>query len=200
MPYLPAHDRAPDDTDLLEFVRRNPLGSLVTYDGDWPDIDLIPLLPKDSRLIGHVAKANPLWQRAGQRVLATFGPIDHYVSPTWYPSKTEHHEVVPTWNYLVVHVRGRFEVHHDTKWKRAAVALLTQRMEGGRERPWKVGDAPADYVAGMLENIVGISLEIESVVGKFKVSGARTPADRLGARDGIRAESGESELTDRMSD
>ncbi|GAB3580364.1 FMN-binding negative transcriptional regulator [Calidifontibacter terrae] len=198
MPYLPDQDRAPDDAQLREFIDAHPLGSLVTHDGQWPDLDLIPFLPREGRLIGHVARANPLWRRAPQNVLVTFGPIDHYISPSWYPSKAEKHQVVPTWNYLIVHVRGRLEVHDDAKWKRAAVAMLTQRMESGREHPWKVGDAPADYVAQRLDDIVGISIEISSMVGKFKVSAARTPADRLGARDGIRAESGESELVERM--
>ena len=59
--------------------------------------------------VGHVARANPLWED-GKPVgtsLATFGGGEHYISPTWYPSKAEHHRVVPTWNYLVVHAWGR---------------------------------------------------------------------------------------------
>jgi transcriptional regulator len=34
------------------------------------------------------------------------GP-DAYVAPNWYPSKTEHGKVAPTWNYAVVHAYGR---------------------------------------------------------------------------------------------
>ena len=122
-------------------------------------------------------------------MLAVFGPVDHYVSPTWYPSKAEHHRVVPTWNYLVVHARGELVVRDDPRWVRGAVAKLTSAMEGGREVPWRMGQAPDDYLADMLANIVGITIEVESLTGKFKVSAHRSEADRLGARDGIAAES-----------
>ena len=79
-------------------------------------------------------------------MLAVFGPVDHYVSPTWYPSKAEHHRTVPTWNYLVVHAHGELVIHDDRAWTRAAVARLTNAMESGRDVPWRVGMAPKEYV------------------------------------------------------
>ena len=198
MPYLPAHDTLTDVDVMRDFVVAQPLASVVTHDGSAPDLDLVPLLCETSetsatgvRLIGHVARSNPLWLPGRQQgpVLAVFGPVDHYVSPTWYPSKAEHHRVVPTWNYLVVHARGELVVHDDPRWVRGAVAKLTTAMEGGREVPWRMGQAPDDYLADMLIKIVGITIEVESLTGKFKVSAHRSEADRLGARDGIAAES-----------
>lgn len=211
MPYLPAHDTLTDVDVMRDFVAAQPLASIVTYDGTAPDLDLVPLLweasetsPSGLRLIGHVARSNPLWLPGRQQgpVLAVFGPVDHYVSPTWYPSKAEHHRVVPTWNYLVVHARGELVVHDDPRWVRGAVAKLTTAMEGGREVPWRMGQAPDDYLADMLIKIVGITIEVESLVGKFKVSAHRSEADRLGARDGIAAESDASitRLVDAMGE
>lgn len=205
MPYLPEHDTLTDRDTLLEFVGAHPLASLVTHDGQRPDLDLVPLLPVQTEagleLVGHVARANPLWQPGRQQgpVLATFGPVDHYVSPTWYPSKAEHHRTVPTWNYLVVHARGRLVVHDDPTWTRGVVARLTQRMEADQPQPWRTGQAPADYLTQMLANIVGIAVEVDSLVGKFKVSAARSTANREGALAGIRAAGGPAELVEAMA-
>jgi transcriptional regulator len=194
MPYTPAHDAVDDPGIVEDFVRRHPLAMLVTHDGDGPDADLIPLLlleGDDGReLVGHVARSNPLWRPGRQRgpVLAVFGPAEHYISPSWYPSKAEHHRVVPTWNYLVVHAWGELEVHDDPRWVRGAVARLTTAMEVGRERPWRMGEAPAVFTEEMLRNIVGVRIRVERIAGKFKVSSHRSEADRLGARDGVAAE------------
>jgi transcriptional regulator len=193
MPYTPAHD-AVEDREVIEgFIRRHPLAMLMTHDGERPDADLIPLLLLDGEqgqeLVGHVARSNVLWRPGRQRgpVLAVFGPAEHYISPSWYPSKAEHHRVVPTWNYLVVHAWGELVVHDDPKWVRGVVARLTTAMEAGRLEPWRLGQAPADYTEQLLKDIVGISIHVERITGKFKVSAHRTEADRLGARDGVAA-------------
>lgn len=196
VPYTPDHDVVDDPAVLAAFIRRNPLATLVTHDGVRPDTDLIPLLQVEGErgpeLVGHVARSNPLWRPESHRgqVLAVFGPAEHYVSPSWYPSKAEHHRVVPTWNYLVVHAWGKLVVHDDTRWVRGVVARLTTAMEAGREQPWRMGQAPADYTEQMLQQIVGVSIQVESLLGRFKVSAHRAEADRLGARDGVTAEAG----------
>lgn len=206
MPYLPTHDTVTDHDVLRGFVEQHPLASLVTHDGEQPDLDLIPLLWDETddgvRLIGHVARSNPLWHPGRQQgpVLATFGPVEHYVSPTWYPSKAEHHRTVPTWNYLIVHARGELVIHDDPRWIRGVVARLTGVMEAGRDDPWRMGQAPADYLDDQLAKIVGISVAVSSLVGKFKVSAARSEADRRGAMNGIATEAhpGHGPLLDAM--
>lgn len=204
MAYNPAHDRLDDVDVLAKFVAKHPLATLVTHDGSTPQADLVPLLlvddaeaPSGKALIGHVARANPLWHHGMHEAmsLATFGPAERYVSPTWYPSKAEHHRVVPTWNYLVVHAWGPLAIHDDPTWVRGVVARLTGAMEAGRDEPWRMGQAPRDYIEEMVTRIVGIRLPIEKFEGRFKVSAHRTDADRLGARDGIAAEG-----ADRASD
>lgn len=197
MPYIPGHDEVTDPAVLAPFMARHPLAALVTHDGLTPQVDMIPLLlvdaPDDERattgkaLIGHVARANPLWREELHRgeTLATFGPAEHYISPTWYPSKAEHHRTVPTWNYLVAHAWGPLDVHDDPKWVRAAVARLTTAMEARQPEPWRMGQAPSDYLDEMLANIVGIRIPVRRMVGRFKVSAQRTDAERLGARDGV---------------
>lgn len=204
MVYLPPHDEAPTDADVAQLIAAVPLATLITTDGNTLSANHIPLLLErgddGDRLVGHVARANDVW-REGKHTgesLAVFNGAEHYVSPTWYPSKREHHEVVPTWNYLVAHVYGELVIHDDVRWTRGAVAKLTAAMEHGRDDAWHMGQAPADYLGGRLEKIVGFELRITRVVGKFKVSAARSSEDRRGAADGIEAESGTSPLVDAM--
>ena len=61
-------------------------------------------------LRGHVARANPQWSDIDDTVaaLAVFQGPQHYVAPSWYPIKRETGRVVPTWNYVAVHVMGDY--------------------------------------------------------------------------------------------
>ncbi|NBT17586.1 MAG: hypothetical protein EBT00_02210, partial [Proteobacteria bacterium] len=49
------------------------------------------------------------------------------------------------------------------------------------QAPWRMGDAPADYIEMMLKNIVGIEIEIGALTGKSKLSQNREERDRLNA-------------------
>ncbi|MCK1787946.1 FMN-binding negative transcriptional regulator, partial [Pseudomonas sp. TNT11] len=62
---------------------------------------------------------------------------------------------------------------------------LTDRHEGRRAQPWKVSDAPADYIEGMLKAIVGFALPIERLIGTRKLSQNRSAADIQGVREGL---------------
>lgn len=195
MIYLPEHFEAADPEEMRDIIDRFPLAMLVTQGPDSMAANHIPLMLEPDRgpqgtLIGHVARNNTVWhsdQHAGES-LAVFQSIDAYISPNWYPSKQETHEVVPTWNYAVVHAYGPIVVHEDEKWLRGAVGKLTRKMEAmTSERPWKMADAPRDYLNGMLENIVGIEIPLTRMIGKTKASQNRTLADREGAAAGLRS-------------
>ena len=138
-------------------------------------------------LCGHVARANPLWQTFDRRAqaLAIFHGPHQYITPSWYPSKAAHGKVVPTWNYAVVHAYGRLSVYHDAERLRAHVDSLTASQEAGRDQPWALTDAPAAFIAGMVEGIVGFELPVDRLVGKWKMSQNRTAADRAGVVDGL---------------
>ncbi|MGO0631104.1 FMN-binding negative transcriptional regulator [Pseudomonas sp. SAR267] len=137
----------------------------------------------------HVARANRQWQdlEQGAEALLVFPGADAYVSPSYYPSKAENPKVVPTWNYLAVHAYGTAEVIHDAAPLLQIVSRLTDRHEQGRSAPWKVADAPADYLDGMLRAIVGIRLPIARLQGARKLSQNRSAEDIAGVRDGLGA-------------
>jgi transcriptional regulator len=190
--YLPKHFEQPDRAALLALMHQRPLATLVIATPDGPTADLIPLEyvadeGEHGTLRGHVARANPLWKQAGAQALAVFTGPDAYVSPGWYPSKREHGKVVPTWNYTMVQARGALRVHDDAPWLRALVGRLTERHEAAQAQPWSVSDAPDDYVQQMLRAIVGIEIELVSLVGKWKVSQNRSAAEREGVAHGLQA-------------
>lgn len=65
--------------------------------------------------------------------------------------KQEHHRVVPTWNYRVVHVKGQIKLMEDDQYLRGVLARLTRTHEESQENPWRMGDAPNDFIAEQLE-------------------------------------------------
>ncbi|MFM0203910.1 FMN-binding negative transcriptional regulator [Paraburkholderia fungorum] len=140
-------------------------------------------------LRAHVARANPVWQEvaANPETLVIFQGPAAYISPTWYPSKHATHRQVPTYNYMVVHAHGRIVVREDEAFLRGLVARLTRKMEAGEAVPWKMGDAPADYIAQMLGAIVGLEIEITRLVGKWKLGQNKEAADRRGAAETLLA-------------
>lgn len=178
--------------DVMHALMRNhPLATLVTVNDGIPDANHLPLLidPEPSpygTLRGHVARANPVWQQAGsQEVLAIFQGPQAYVTPSWYPSKRETGQVVPTWNYAVVHAHGPLVVRDDREWLRGLVTRLTDQQEAGLPQPWRVADAPADYLERMLAAIVGIEIPLTRLSGKWKTSQNRSAADRAGVAEGL---------------
>jgi transcriptional regulator len=52
-------------------------------------------------------------------------------------------------------------------------------------KPWKVADAPPDFIASQLNGIVGFEIAITRLEGKWKVSQNRTQAEREGVIAGL---------------
>lgn len=195
--YLPAHFEESRIDVLHALMRARPLATLVTVGDAGLDANHLPVEtlsePKPHGLIrGHLARANPMWRtyRAESAALAIFQGPQAYISPSFYPSKRETGEVVPTWDYAVVHARGTLKFVEDAGWLRSLVRRLTDAHEAARPLPWKVDDAPAPYIDKMLSMIVGFELSIESVTGKWKISQNHPAANRRGVVAALRADGG----------
>jgi transcriptional regulator len=192
--YLPEHFREDSAWILHSFIERHPLGTLIVSVDGRPEASHLPMLLDPGRgaggmLAGHIARANPLWRVVGDgtEVLVVFSGADAYVSPSAYPGKAVDGRVVPTWNYAVVHARGRIRFFDDAARLRALVGALTDHHEAARPEPWAVSDAPDAYVGAMLKGIVGVEVEIASLTGRYKSSQNRAPADRAGVRSALEA-------------
>jgi transcriptional regulator len=193
--YLPKHFEETRVEELRRIMAEYPLGAFVIHGPNGLDANHLPFhLDPDAgahgRLLAHVARANPVWTQIedGDEVLVIFRAADAYVSPNWYPSKHELHRQVPTWNYQAVHVHGKAHVRDDERFVRGVVARLTRTHEAGTgaERPWKMTDAPQEYIEQMLAAIVGLEIEISRIVGKWKLSQNKEERDRIGAAEELR--------------
>ena len=190
--YVPPYNAMDDDAQMRAFVTRIGAAQLITIGADgYPAATLLPVIWAGDRVIAHLAKANPHWRDIGPDAPALFVCQGNqaYVSPSWHAAKAEHGRVVPTWNYSAVELRGTVNVFHDADRVHEAVSLLTHHHEDGRDEPWAVTDAPADYISGQLRGIVGLEMRVESVSGKAKLSQNRSEADADGVITGLRTES-----------
>jgi transcriptional regulator len=192
--YTPSAFALTDLHELQQQILDTRLAMLVTHGEQGLQASHLPLLLNtdegpNGTLYGHFAKANPQWKELqnGAEALVIFAGADAYVSPGFYPGKSEHGKVVPTWNYVAVHAYGTAEVFTDADRLLTLVSALTDRHEAGRAQPWKVADAPADYIDGMLKAIVGFALPIQRLEGKRKLSQNRNAADIAGVREGLSA-------------
>ena len=202
--YLPPHFAEPNVEELHRIVRDHPLGLLVRQGQNGLEADHLPFLldagsGAQGALSAHMARANPVWREVneGDAVLVVFRGVQGYISPNWYPAKQETHRFVPTWNYEVVHAHGTIHVHDDEKFVRGVVARLTHRHEADQPRPWKMGDAPADYLASQLGHIVGIEIRLTLLEGKRKLNQNHEPRNREGAIQGLQS-TGHGDLAQAM--
>ncbi|MEE4377407.1 MAG: FMN-binding negative transcriptional regulator [Candidatus Competibacteraceae bacterium] len=188
---------------LHDLIQKHPLATFIIY-CDEIIIDHFPLVldnvGEHGVLKGHVPRANDLWKALGngQQAVAVFQGPEAYITPSWYPSKHKHGKAVPTWNYVVVHAHGVPLAVHNRDWLLAHLNQLTDQQESGRNPPWKVSDAPTDFTDKTLEMIVGIEMPISTLIGKWKVSQNRSPADRMEVAAGLkdRGASGDLDMED----
>ncbi|MDO5647999.1 FMN-binding negative transcriptional regulator [Paracoccus sp. (in: a-proteobacteria)] len=200
--YIPTHFQETDPAQIAAIMDGAPLACIVAQTKQGLVANHIPLFAApDGALIGHVAAANDLHRILpdGSEVLAIFRGVDGYVSANDYPSKSEHHRMVPTWNYTAVHIHGAITWQHNDHAKRAAVALLTRlherRVNG--DQAWRMADAPADYLNDMLAAIVAFRITPTRVLAKSKLSQNRDDRDYQGVIDGARRR-GDDDLADAM--
>lgn len=192
--YVPAHFNEPSLEMLHARIAQHPFGTLITHGKSGLDANHLPFeLEAGDGGLGvlraHVARANPVWQDIadGDEVLVVFHAGDAYISPSWYPSKHESHKQVPTWNYVVVHAHGRVTVRDDERYVRGVVGRLTRTHEASQPQPWKMADAPKDYLDAMLKSIVGLQIDITRLTGKNKLSQNKETRDIRGAGEALNA-------------
>jgi transcriptional regulator len=181
-------------------IRAHSLGLLITAGPGGLQANHIPFLVDASgsergTLRAHLARANPQMRElaAVADCLVVFQGPQHYISPSLYPTKRETGKVVPTWNYITVHVWGRPQVIDDATWLRQQLDDLTVHQESSRPAPWNVSDAPETFVTAQMKSIVGLEIPIARIEGKWKVSQNRPAIDQAGVVAGLRGGSDDAE-------
>jgi len=192
--YLPKHFEQPSTEVLHELMRAHPLATLVTMSADGLNANHLPMHCSTTpapfgTLHGHVARANPVLKDLanGTEVLVIFHGPDAYITPSWYATKKETGKAAPTWNYVVVHAYGVMRVVEDAAALRRHIELLTDMHESAFPEPWKVSDAPDEFVEQLMARIVGIEMVITRLVGKWKLSQNQPVPNRTGVVAGLRA-------------
>lgn len=184
--YIPAYFEVQELDLLMGLIQDYSLATLISTQATGIQVDLIPfyceLHPEQGwHLKAHIAKNNPLYLALQQNphLLLVFQGENAYISANDYASKQQSHRVVPTWNYRVVQVKGQAVLIEDEKWLRGLLARLTRKHEQAQPEPWKMSDAPVDFIQQNLAQIVGIELKIERIEGKFKLNQNKSSADQL---------------------
>lgn len=205
--YNPRHFEETRPKILRNLIQQHPLATVVSLDNGELNANHVPLLFRESSssfglLQGHVARANPLLSDISQEheSLIIFQGPNAYITPSWYEEKPLSGKVVPTWNYLAVHVYGTIKSHDDPDWLRAHLKDLTAINESDFATPWQVEDAPEDYINRMMRGIVGIEITINRVVGKWKLSQNKSVSDQQNIIDGLRERTKTSDLAQVMTD
>ncbi|MFY7761598.1 FMN-binding negative transcriptional regulator [Aquidulcibacter sp.] len=194
--YVPVHNRVDDPQEAWAFVKAHPFAVLCVNGPDGPVIAHVPLVVRydeatgTHELIGHVARANPFHAAVpveGAPCVAVFRGPDAYISPSLYPSKQIHGKVVPTWAYLAAEARGHLVVEPDPSAMRAFLEPATQDMEAAAPKPWKVDDAPADYISSLERAIVGLKIRVSALIAKRKINQGKPEADYQSVQEAFAA-------------
>ncbi|CAI3938723.1 Predicted FMN-binding regulatory protein PaiB (PaiB) (PDB:2OL5) [Commensalibacter communis] len=175
--YIPEHFKENDLQLLHTAIKDIQVAHIITQHSYGVEASFVPLFLDTQQeekgvLYGHIAKANTQWKEplTNDEALVIFTGANHYITPSWYPAKQTHHKVVPTWNYVMVHVRGKIEFIQDPQELLSIVTKITDINEKRFNEPWHVQDAPTDYIQSMLKAIIGIRITITEIKGKYKLS------------------------------
>ncbi len=192
--YVPKYYEEQDVSVLHNFIESNPLGAWTAIAGGEINANHIPFLIHKEKgefgtLVGHVARANTIWQEFSteKESLVIFQGDQAYMSPNWYPSKHVDGKGVPTWCYMVAHAHGIPRKIEDPEWLLQHVNELSNTHESKQELPWKVSDAPEDFIDMLIGAIVGIEIPITRLSGKWKLDQNRSETDKLGVIEGLKS-------------
>ena len=148
---------------------------------------------KDGVIYGHISRQNAQTEAilAGRRAVVVFHGPHSYISPTWYSKP----EVVPTWNFAVVHATGKLKAVADEEAMRSLLTRLIRKFEPP-DSPYDLARLPRSYTSGLIGGILGFELEIDLLEGKFKLGQERNEADRESILKHLQTEKPERSIYD----
>jgi transcriptional regulator len=199
--YIPSSFEMNDRTTIFAAIESHPFAALITTRDRHMSVSHLPIwLDRDEGVLyGHVARANPHWQalESADELLLLFTGPQGYISPGWYADP----QLVPTWNYVAVAVRGRATLLPDPVDARLLVERLSAQHEARFAKPWTIDKLPDSKIAVLLRAIVAFRIDVDRIEAKAKLGQNRAPADIAGAIAGLHASttpSGEVALADAM--
>ena len=176
--YSPKHFQNKDEATLKQLVAENGFATLISNDIDTgiPMVTHLPLQLSCTRLVGHMARLNPHWKMFDGTCQATaiFHGPHAYISPNWYKSDG----LVPTWNYITVHITGTPRTIEDLDELKSTLVNLSRQYEDVGPDAWSsdlLGDKKLDAMA---RGIIAIEMTGLDWVGKFKLGQNKKAEDQ----------------------
>jgi len=167
--YLPPQFNHPDHA--LDLIRKHPLASLISNDdAGFPFVSHLPMHVETEgqqwHLLGHCARGNPHWRYLAQspEALLVFHGPHAFMSTRVYPDLVR----VPTWNYLVVHVKVRVQLVEGEAAKDVLLKQLIADHDAAYAQQWR--GLPENYTQAMLKAIVAFKGEVLDVQCKIKLN------------------------------
>lgn len=172
--YLPAPFNPNDPALTRRLISEHPLATLIsTDDQGFPFASHLPLKldacdeqGRPTRLLGHLARANPQAGHLAQRpqaLVAFLGP-HAFMSTRVYPDEQR----VPTWNYLSVQAKVQVRLLDGEEAKDAMLKQLIADHDPPYAQQWR--GLPEKYTHGMLAAIVAFELQIQDIQTKIKLN------------------------------
>lgn len=200
--YIPSQFVETDPTVIERVISEHPLATIVSmrhsgvgmpFNANHIPLHLVnknggSLNALPGRVLrGHVARANGILNdfENHEQVLCVFLGVQAYISPSLYASKKVDGKVVPTWNYVAVHMHGTVRLIQDGPGLTELMHSLTDGQEKDRAVPWSVNDAPLDYTERLMKSIVGIEIDIHRIEAKRKLSQNQPAANKLSVVQGL---------------
>lgn len=185
--YSPSYYIEKQRDKILDIIQEYNFAILMTNGSSIPDVTHLPFLLERTpsgigKVIGHCARANPIWKSfENQEVLITFLGPHAYISPSWYEPDPQN---VPTWNYAVVHVRGRALIIEDTESKLFCLQQLVKYHENKYGTGWELNP---NMTASdpMLSQIVVFEVPLDNVEAKFKMNQQHSENNKKGVVEGL---------------
>lgn len=175
--YIPKHFKETDMNEVIEFMRANAFGVVVSADKGRPIASHLPLQISmrndDYYITGHFANGNKQWktlENTEAEILVIFGGPHAFVSSSWY-----NHENVSTWNYQAVHAYGTPRILSEEELIED-LKSLTEKYERGRENSVLWEDM-SSKTRQQVKAIVGFEIKISEVEAAYKLSQNRDAED-----------------------
>ena len=196
--YIPSVFVQPSVSKMQDLMRAYPFAVLISSDLSGSiDAQHLPVTLNTGKnaygiLFLHVAVANPVVQRlcSDRLVTVVFTGAHAYISPDWYESAGK----VPTWNFMAVHAQGCPQRVDDQRLMEGLEDLTAHSEAELEKAPWRVEGLDPGAYEKMRGGIVGFSIEIERLEGKWKVGQNHSVADRRSAAAGLKRVGGSSRL------
>jgi predicted FMN-binding regulatory protein PaiB len=174
--YPPEHHIEEELEKVYRVIETFSFATVISRTEDDLIVTQIPLIldrekGKNGTLIGHVDKNNPHANYLNNKNISVIfhGP-NTYISPTVYESAQ-----LPTWNSISVHIKGTIKVTESVEDVRDSIIKMTSLLEMG-DNPY-VLDKNNEKMTGWLNHIIGFNIEINEIVGRFKLSQDKSSID-----------------------